>query len=186
MLKLSCFSVLKDKLISGQDFKCDFIYQPKKGQVVLLNTLLCIIEDIELSAIGYREFHIMYVDSRVRRVVPKHELSPVEGLYLKDIPEMAWDTVIALPAEPSEVKQHQENITRHASVSSEQLDEIAAERLSKNTEQQTRWAVNIFRGNYKIFFKIYNIFFSMLQMDFLPKTARSYHVSLPMNRFDKY
>ena len=35
---------------------------------------------------------------------------------------------------------------RHAALTDADLDNVAAERLSKNTEHQTRWAVKLFKG----------------------------------------
>ena len=119
----------------------------KKGMVLLHNTLLCTVIDIVDSEIGFKRYLIQYVDSRERREVPKHELSVVQGLQqeFEDDSEFQWELQVPSQSEDSSDVPLAKR-KRHAALTDAELDRVAAERLSKNTEHQTRWAVKLFKG----------------------------------------
>ena len=116
--------------------------------VLLHNTLLCTVIDIVDSQIGFKRYLIQYVDSRERREVPKHELSIVTGLQQEfdDESDFEWEIEVADSESKDSCDVPVPKKRRHAALTDVELDNVAAERLSKNTEHQTRWAVKLFKG----------------------------------------
>ena len=134
--------------------------QPKVfhvGNVLLHNTLMCTVTQIERTPMGFHRYHIRYVESGHINVVPKHELRTIEGFDNDDMPEMQWDTPILEVNPCTEVNPGVKPCTdvnptastsckRFVTLTEEQLDGVAQERISRNTENQTKWAIKLFRG----------------------------------------
>jgi hypothetical protein len=119
----------------------------KEGELVTHNSLLCIIENIKLSQLGFRKYDILYVDSGDRASVAKHQISPIEVEELSDLPDCDWDTSITEESiHTDDVSEPVNKKSRFAHLTNEQLDEVASERLSRNTDHQTKWAVKLFKG----------------------------------------
>jgi hypothetical protein len=116
----------------------------EKGDIVTFNGQICIVNHTEKSTLGFSKYNITNVDSGETHTVAKHQLSEIEIDCTSEIPEMDWDLHILEETKPS-LQQ-----TRHAVLSESDIDSIAKERLSANTEYQTRWAVSLFKGNYII------------------------------------
>ena len=91
----------------------------------------------------------------------KHELQPFEMDDDTDmVPQMNWDQPMVIMDGDShanmdtlsdvvsdeQVEMPCNVVSRHATLSDRDIDEVAKQRLALNTGYQTRWAVNLFRG----------------------------------------
>ena len=70
---------------------------------------------------------------------------------MDDNEEIGWDTVHEPECKEINEQQKNEDINeekqmRHVVMTDIEIDKVARERLSRNTEQQTRWSVNLFKG----------------------------------------
>jgi hypothetical protein len=110
------------------------------GDICMYREQLCIVQSIQHSPLGFNKYIISNVDTGDEFSVAKHELSTVEVEYVSDIPEMNWE------AELKEQEIPQASSSRHAVLSDADIDSVAKERLSANTEYQTKWAVTLFKG----------------------------------------
>ena len=117
----------------------------KRGSVLLHHTLMCVVDDIVGSHMGFKRYLIRYVDSRETREVAKHELSTIQGLQeeFEDESEFEWELLVPESTCEDSSEMPTPKKRRHADA---ELDNEPAERLSKNTEHQTCWAVKLFKG----------------------------------------
>jgi hypothetical protein len=113
------------------------------GDLCMHKGALCLILDIQPTPLGFRRYEINNIDTGIVLSVPKHELSEVdlldvEGICLLEDKDTEVDTV----GEKVEVTSRK----RHATLTEEEVDQVAKKRLSDKTEAQTRWAVKILKG----------------------------------------
>ena len=123
--------------------------QWKVGQMCTVRSLLATIENIVPSMLGICMYEVKFVDSGHIDTVPKHMLQEIEGFDEEDESSFLAN-VDALPEEicasDSTRGCKPTQYSRFLHVSEEDIDEVAKSRLSKHTEYQTSWAVNLFKG----------------------------------------
>ena len=115
-------------------------------EIVLYRNAKCMIQNIEKSVLGFNLYNIIDIDTGEVHLVNKHEIQ------VTDLPEMDWDTDIILEEIESDAEndenEEKENLPRrHAELDDEEIEEVANQRLSRSTGHQTKWAVNLFKGN---------------------------------------
>ena len=123
------------------------------GELAVVRTLLCRIIGIQKNLLGVNLYTVEFVDSKNVDVVYKQELSEtgLEKLFADD-QELAFTTLTVDPSLLECTNSHDvkpdpvQNKGRHVKLSEEDIVDIANSRLSKNTEEQTRWAVRLYKG----------------------------------------
>lgn len=120
------------------------------GDILLLDKEICVLIAVIPSSIGYNMYRVQSLDSGEFKTVHKHQLSEVLVEDFGEVLEADWDTSLEciVPEAPyTEVTEVEvKNPDRFAKMSEDELDDVAKSRLSLNTENQTRWAVRLYRG----------------------------------------
>ena len=135
------------------------------GDICIYAGQLCVVEDIAETPLGFRRYSINNVDSGESINVQRHSIAKPE-IEILDDGDINWDNEIVMQdtSEPrnlettttehvlapidTNVQQEpvQLNKTRHAQLTDDDIDNVAKQRLSVSTKNQTRWAVNVLRG----------------------------------------
>lgn len=120
------------------------------GDMVMLQQELCVLTGVSASPMGYKLYRVQSLDTGEFKTVHKHELSELVLEDLVDGLVTEWDTnvdssVAGVPEVAVPVVEVK-NPGRFADMSDAQLDDVAKSRLSVNTENQTRWAVRLYKG----------------------------------------
>ena len=122
------------------------------GETVYCGDILCKIENILHTNLGFNKYQVCDVQTGERWTVTKENL---EKFTMDENEEIGWDAVYQPEQQPEyeEIIEHQKNEdihqqiqSRHAVMTDCEIDQVARERLSRNTEQQTKWSVNLFKG----------------------------------------
>jgi hypothetical protein len=117
------------------------------GDIMLCKGELCVLTAIMDTPMGFSQYRIQSLDSGTFQTVNKHEL---QEIVVEDMDVGSdWDSRIdhlGGVANAGESVSLPVNPERYATMSEEDLDEVAKSRLSGNTESQTRWAVRLFKG----------------------------------------
>lgn len=117
------------------------------GDIVVYDNNLYMLDSIQNTHLGYRSYNIRSLENGTILNVSKHLISKPEITDL-DISEINWDDEIEENVSESGPQNNIQG-NRHVIMSEEEINEVAAARLSHNTEAQTKWAANLFRGKYK-------------------------------------
>lgn len=144
-----------------------------KGELLMCRGLLCTLVDIERSPLGFNLYRIQFVDSGEFDVVANHLLSEIEivDTLFSDNVEEDWDVGTVSASDVVTVAttsvSHQLGVqgdqsesmsvlfggmapsaskSRHCHLTDAEIDDVAKSRLSIHTENQTKWAVNLFKG----------------------------------------
>jgi hypothetical protein len=125
------------------------------GEFVIYKGEICVLTNVENTILGCKHYTVQNFDSGKQYTVYKHQLSEpnIQELQLGDIPDTEWEVSLKDDCEKvisignNEEEQEKRNI-RHAILSDSEIDNVARARLSIHTENQTRWAVRLFRGKY--------------------------------------
>ena len=113
---------------------------------------ICLIQGIAKTILGYNTYTIEDIDSDAVFVAHKHELSKVAELDLTD--DIVFDeSPAAVP--PTAPLESQNN--RFHELKEHEVDAIADARTAKNTNTQTKWALNILRGEYQLILGKYQL-----------------------------
>ena len=97
------------------------------------------------TVFGFRLFDVMLFDTAETKRFTRLQIDPVGEIIDADFGEVELFEMDepAAPAANAETQPPQ----RFATIDNDdQIEELAACRLSKSTERQTRWAVRVFRG----------------------------------------
>ena len=106
----------------------------------------CIIESIKKTIHGWNQYILEDVfDGSGKHVAHKGELQKATDLFIQDLEvpvdldesQMDLDQPESVEVQPKK---------RFAELSTQQIDEIAAARVSHNTNTQTKWAVRILKS----------------------------------------
>ena len=117
-------------------------------QFAILGNEIVVIEDIRMNELGFRQYSVVGMNTGIRRTVNKSQLSPHDSRA--KFLQAEWDEEIVFELKNEEKDEEKENVqcrnNRYAVVSEEEMNQIAKERLSVNTEKQTRWSVKLLKG----------------------------------------
>jgi hypothetical protein len=108
------------------------------GDFVKTGERVCFVESIE-NKIGFNTYILVDIDSGVTLRKARFEFDPIEVEYVSE-------SEMAQFIEENEVKQPKKEEKRFETLSNEELDQLAQNRISKNTKKQTSWGVSIFKG----------------------------------------
>ena len=123
------------------------------GQFVSFNGTTCLVTGID-PKLGFNKYSLLDIDSGRSILAHRHELERVEVLDMGLEQELFGMDAEMDCGENSyvdlldEEKPSRPVTDRFAKISTEELDKISAERNCPNTMQQTKWAMNIFRGEF--------------------------------------
>jgi hypothetical protein len=131
--------------------------QYNSGDLVIHNGQLCIVRNVEKTRLGFNSYLLNNVESGDEFWAPKHSLEMFSVGDEAPILEVDWD--IPVKVDPGDVDvqivnadQPLTNVdvtdksTRYVELTEDDMDEVARQRLSHNTEYQTRWYVNLLKG----------------------------------------
>jgi hypothetical protein len=121
------------------------------GDLVVFSGKLCVVQDITPVPLGFNRYSVSNVETGELYSAQKHQL---EKFMLDDdaeVLEVSWDEPIVLDSDhtlslPEPAVSAVPSTSRHAVLSDKELDLVANQRLALNTENQTKWAVNLFKG----------------------------------------
>jgi hypothetical protein len=112
---------------------------------------------VEKTRLGFNTYLVNNVESGDEFWAPKHSLEMFSVGAEAPVLEVDWDIPVRL--EPDNVDVPMVNAdqalinvdvtdksTRYALLTEDDMDEVARQRLSHNTEYQTRWSVNLLKG----------------------------------------
>ena len=120
------------------------------GEVVGYKNSICMIEGIIKTSHGYNVYKLLDVDTNSYNIAHKHQLLKATELHMFSDSfteqECHQDEFVENETESEEVVKPVEPNSRFAALSAQDLDGIAAARISKNTDIQTKWGLKIFRG----------------------------------------
>ena len=114
---------------------------------MVYNHRLCITGDIMDNGLGLKSYCITDVESGTECKVKKHNLEPVNAEKII-LPNIGWDTelIIIDVKEPNVVNTspaagNKKSHKMHLDLSDKEINEVANQKLSENTEHQTKWQV---------------------------------------------
>lgn len=129
------------------------------GDFVSVEEQMYVINNIIQTPMGFNRYEVVNIDTGTSMQVAKHQLSTI---LVEDIEELTceWTENLLPDASDKTVAEkvvhvdnnNGSNICRHATLSEDEIDSIAQQRLAQNTEQQTRWAVSLLKGNITLCF----------------------------------
>lgn len=138
------------------------------GSVVKYNGEDVIILRVD-APLGFRQFTIMNLSNGSTKTVARHQL---------DIDEEQSENILNWIDQPLIPDVQPEQAERFPSVDNEEdIDALAASRLSKNTVRQTEWAVKVLKGKYYSHTRVFVIVYkrsSLLKAAFMTSHAWPY------------
>ena len=142
------------------------------GELAAVRSLLCRIIGIQKNLLGINLYTVEFVDSKHVDVVYKQELSDtgLDQLFANDeeLSTVTVDPSFLECTNSDDVKPAPvQNKGRHVQLSEEDILDIANSRLSKNTEEQTRWAICLYKGIYM--YSLKKLFYTVSCIKFVGK-----------------
>ena len=124
------------------------------GMIVFCENKMCNVENVS-NTLGFNIYHLVDVYTGERMQKPRHELE-FSGISLAD--ENNEEDIVEhiLEMERNTVEEPKPKKKRFADITENELDNIALNRNSKNTRNQTMWGVAIFKGETLIVKKFKN------------------------------
>ena len=138
------------------------------GDLVLYCGDLCVVKSVQRSVLGCNAYHISDVVSGLERTVSKHELGSFDIDEEDDLTEVDMDV-----EQPEQPLASTSGVARHVQLSEAEIDDVARQRLSTNTEHQTRWSVSLLKGMLIIEIKLFLLFFLCLNYNVM--SSRSFN-----------
>jgi hypothetical protein len=118
------------------------------GDLVYFEGKLCFVNSVDRSQLGFHTYVLTDTNNGSEYRAHKHKLEHFIVDNDVDVLEVDWD--VPLIDEVDQIEKEHVNAeptsTRHIVMSDNDIDEVAKQRLSINTEHQTRWAVNLLKG----------------------------------------
>ena len=122
------------------------------GDFVQRNGQTCVVTEVVPHVLGWKLFKLINMDTGAELCAPRHQLTRINSADMDMMEVTEEDTVsIEIPQElfvDAEPKATMEVNDRWANLDPRQLDELAKNSTSKSTQNQTKWAVQIFRGKF--------------------------------------
>jgi hypothetical protein len=113
------------------------------GDLVYSENCLCYIESID-NTLGWNIYHLVDFDSGRKLQKARHELTLPDITLMDDTFETEADGTEEI--QQNEANKKEKGSKRFAEIGESDLDELAINRNSKRTRNQTTWAVSIFKG----------------------------------------
>ena len=112
------------------------------GSIVKIDNADAVVLEIT-SPLGFRQFRVMYLHNGITRTVNRLAIeAPTSSVNIHDELASPFDDELEPEAESENIQPPD----RFAAASDQAIKDLAAARLSKSTQRQTKWAVHTFQG----------------------------------------
>jgi hypothetical protein len=130
----------------------EMAFQYKVGDLVLYKSNLSVVTNINFTNLGFNMYQIADVVSGEQWQVAKHHIEAFVGEDCET--EVDWDVPLVVDVPDCDVSNKSASVNiapsasggRHVLLTDAEIDDVARQRLSVHTENQTKWAVNLFKG----------------------------------------
>ena len=124
------------------------------NELVAYKEKLCLIQGITKTIHGFNTYHLEDIESDKVYVAHKHELTKATEVITLD-QDFGEEFELQIPVPPILVAPKTEapaapKSNRFLDLREEQVDAIADSRTAKNTNIQTKWGLNVFKGECKM------------------------------------